>query len=379
MLRTALKMLIGDQIKYAGLIVGISFTAFLVSLAGSFFAGFLTRGFALVSENPRADVWVMDPAVGSVEPTIALPGWALGRIKTVEGVGSADPIAIIGTEARLPGGGFVPVEIVAVDDATLVGAPPMEHPESLRDDRTVYADAGGTTDKLVVPVQGDAEHATRALMAGDEVIVNDRSLRVAGVSAAQPRFPPRPLMFMTLGNALRVLPQERSRTTFVLVRATKGQDGRELAARIERRTGLRARTAEDFKADTVHWNLEHSEDVGDVSTMLVIAGFVGLGGTGVLLFMFTQENLRHYAVLAAMGASRRVLAGMVMAQAGLTGALGGSIGIGLCAGIGREVMGDGAPFRFMWFMPPLAYGVVLAVCLLAALLSVRPIVTLTPA
>ena len=63
MLRVALKMLLGDRAKYVGLLFGITFTSFLVTFAASYFCGFMTRGFALIAENPTADVWVMDPAV----------------------------------------------------------------------------------------------------------------------------------------------------------------------------------------------------------------------------------------------------------------------------------------------------------------------------
>ncbi len=64
----------GRPRQVRGLIFGIRFTAFLITFAGSFFAGFMTRGFALIIENGNADVWVMDPAVNSVEQTTNLPG-----------------------------------------------------------------------------------------------------------------------------------------------------------------------------------------------------------------------------------------------------------------------------------------------------------------
>jgi putative ABC transport system permease protein len=64
----------------------------------------------------------------------------------------------------------------------------------------------------------------------------------------------------------------------------------ELAARIEQRTGLRARATEDFKADTVRWFLINSEDVGDIAAMLILAMTMGFGVTGIMLYMFTYEN-----------------------------------------------------------------------------------------
>jgi hypothetical protein len=80
MLRVALKMLMGDRAKYLGLLFGITFTSFLVTFAASYFCGFMTRGFALIAENGEADVWIMDPAVASVEQTTNMVASALDRV-----------------------------------------------------------------------------------------------------------------------------------------------------------------------------------------------------------------------------------------------------------------------------------------------------------
>src|SRR5260221_11791562 len=83
MLNVAMKMLKGDRAKYVGLLFGITFTSFLVTFAGSYFCGFMTRGFALIAENPGADVWVMDPAVESTELAINIPASALARVRVL--------------------------------------------------------------------------------------------------------------------------------------------------------------------------------------------------------------------------------------------------------------------------------------------------------
>ena len=107
MLRVALKMLFGDRAKYVGLLFGIAFTSFLVTFAASYFCGFMTRGFALISENPMADVWVMDPAVDSAEQTTNMPNSALDRVRSVDGVLWAVPLALGTADARFPNGRFV--------------------------------------------------------------------------------------------------------------------------------------------------------------------------------------------------------------------------------------------------------------------------------
>ena len=70
MLSIAIKMLLGDRAKFVSLLLGIAFASFLIAFAISYFAGFMSRSYALIEENPQAQVWVMDPAVRSVDQTI---------------------------------------------------------------------------------------------------------------------------------------------------------------------------------------------------------------------------------------------------------------------------------------------------------------------
>src|SRR4029077_20350830 len=126
MLNVAMKMLKGDRAKYVGLLFGIAFTSFLVTFAGSYFCGFVTRGFALIAESPSVDVWVMDPAVESAELTTNIPDWALSRVRSVDGVTSAVPLALATADARFPNGRFQSFQLVGVDNATLFGLPPLQ-------------------------------------------------------------------------------------------------------------------------------------------------------------------------------------------------------------------------------------------------------------
>ena len=384
-------MLLGDRLKYAGLLLGITFTSFLVTFAASYFGGMMTRSFALIAENSSTDVWVMDPAVMAVEPNFNLPASALNRVRSVEGVSSAMPLALATADARFPNGRFQAFQVIGVDDATLSGIPLIQGGSTasvLRAPDAVIVDAGGSSGKLGTPqLKGDQwpygkphlDVPARPLAKGDELLVNDVRVRIAGVSAGLPRFPPRPLLFTTYSTAERILLPERRRLTFVLVAALPGTDPRALGARIEQVTRLRARASEDFKADTVRWMLRNSEDVGDAITMLTIAMLVGFGVTGVMMFMFTTENLKFYAVLNAMGATSRSLLGVILVQAGLCALIGTGLGLGLCAIAGRIFGAYHFPYRMMWFAPVLGGVAVVLVTLAAAALSIWPVLKMRPA
>jgi putative ABC transport system permease protein len=389
-LRMALKMLMGDRAKYAGLLSGIAFTSFLVTFAASYFCGFMTRGFALIAENPAADVWVMDPAVVSAEKTANMPASALDRVRSVEGVASAVPLALGTADVRFPDGQFQPFQVIGVDDATLSSVPALKDgtsPTVLRTPDAAIVDPGGTEGKLETPfLEADQwpreprlDAITRPLVAGDELLVNDHRVKIVGRSETLPRFPPRPLLYTTFSNATRILLPERRRLTFVLATASPGIGPRELATRIRVRTGLRARASDDFKADTVRWYLINSEDVGDIAAMLSLAMSVGFGVTGIMLYMFTNENLKQYAVLKAMGATSKQLLAMIFVQAGLGALLGTGLGLGLCGIIGQIALEAGYPFRMMWFTPLIGGVTVVVVSVVAAAISVRPVLKLEPA
>jgi len=390
MLRVAIKMLIGDRAKYAGLVFGITFTSFLVTFAASYFTGFMTRGFALVSENQTVDVWVMDPAVRSVEKTANMAASALDRVRSIEGVRSAVPMALGTAEVRFPNGAFQSFQVIGVDDSALAGVPPLKDGVSaavLRTPDSVIADPGGTSGKLQTPLfpadqwPGGGPRLdvpTRSLAVGDELLVNDRHVTVVGRSEALPRYPPRPLLYTTYSNASRILLPERRRLTFVLVSAAAGVAAGDLAARIEARTGFRARASDDFKSDTAWWFLANSEDVGDIASMLILAMSVGFGVTGIMLYMFTTENLKQYAVFKAMGATSSTLLAMIFVQVSLCALLGTGLGLGLCAIVGEFASEAEYPFRMMWFTPLAGSAMVLIVSVVAAVISAHPVLKLDP-
>jgi putative ABC transport system permease protein len=116
-----------------------------------------------------------------------------------------------------------------------------------------------------------------------------------------------------------------------------------------------------------------------MASMISIAMFVGFGVTGVMLYMFTADSLKQYAVLKTMGASSKLLITMIFVQSGLCALLGTGLGLGLCAIVGQlAIVEFDYPFRMMWFTPVLGGVMVMLVSVVAALISVRPVLKLEP-
>ena len=163
-----------------------------------------------------------------------------------------------------------------------------------------------------------------------------------------------------------------------MVRSKEGVNSQELAQTISKQTGLKAITSDEFKKETVLWYMINSEDVGDMVNMVVLAMLVGFGVTGVMLYMFTYENIKQYAVLKAMGASKKQLTDMVFTQAFIGVIAGSGIGVAIAAIIGQSIASTDFPFRMMWFAPMFGFLGVLIVSITAAMISVRPVLKMEP-
>lgn len=381
MIRMALSMLAGDGVKYAGLVAGVLFSVFLTTLLMGMFAGVMERTYSLLTDVPGPDVWVMDPAVEQVEDVIALSPTALDRVRGVEGVAWATRLYTGGLRARLADGRFRTVTVIGVDGASLVGAPATMQAGSLLDLRrpdAVVLDELSARTTLRGPA-GPAGEPGRPVRVGDELSISDRRVVVAGLCRVTPRFNARPTLYTTYERAVALAPPERNLTSFVLAGVAAGQDPVAVARRVEHATGLRARTSEEFRRDTFWHFVRHTDVVAHIGMMVGIAGLVGCCVTGLMLFLFTSENLRHYASLKAMGASDARLTAMVMAQALAGGAIGYGLGLGAACAAGALMVLAEMPFRLRWEAALGVAAFTLAICTASAWWSMAKVRRLEPA
>lgn len=383
MIRIALKMLLGDRIKYAGVIFGIAFASLLITQLLSIFAGIMDRTHALVTDVGQADVWVTDPAVEYVDEVANLPETALSRVRGVQGVKWAVPMYTGTLRARLAGGRYRAVQVIGLDDATLLGGPPkMIHGElaDLRKTDAVIVDDKGADGLLAVPMSGDPRTLNlggprRPLTVGDEFFINDQRVVTVGIAHVSPRFINRPAVYTTYTRALKLSPLERNLLSFVLVGVAPGKDPAEVARTIEAETGLKARTAQKMAADTRAYIERNTDIVNQIGIMVLLGTIVGLAISGQLLYLFTHDNIRHYAALIAMGTQPKTILAMVASQAALAGAVGYGVGLGLCAIGGEMLVRAGMPFRLTATTPVIVGIVIVAICVIAALISGRKVLT----
>jgi putative ABC transport system permease protein len=289
----AIRMLTGDRVKFLGLLFGVAFSTLLITQQLTIFVNLLLRGAAPVHEVATADIWVMDPAGRTAEVTLPMPATALERVRGVPGVAWAAPIIRSGATVRTPAGALEPVSVVGVDDVTLIGLPRTMvegRPEALAEPDAVFVDVSGA--RRLFPDGGAV---------GTRLELNDRRAVIRGIVDAVPSFTGAVILYTRYSNALNYVPGTRNRLSFVLARSA-GEDAKTVALRIERATGLRARTAEEFADDGVQYIIDNTGIPINFGITVALGFIVGVAIVGLTFSLFIPRQ--HQAVRRAEGHRR---------------------------------------------------------------------------
>ena len=371
MYRIALRMLFGDRGKYLSLVVGLSFAVLLIAQQGAIFLGLILRSTGPLQNIGQADLWVADPHthyIGDIRP---LSDRDLARVRSTPGVAWAEPFVTTRAVVELGDGSYKSAQLIGIDRSTLIGQPPMM--------------VAGRLDDLRAPDAVIVEESSRDKLAGagvgDTFRLNDKRAVIVGLARAKTGFESNALIYTTVDNALRYTPVGREAISFFLVKAKPGGDLHAVAADITARTGLGAFTQGEMQSRSVDFILKQT-GIGINFGITVALGFiVGLAIVAAVFYQFTLENLRHFAVLKAMGARNIVLVRMVLLQAVLVGFIGFGIGTGAAALFSLTGRKPGAELAvyFPWPMLVFSFAAMIVCMSLGSVLSLRRVITLEPA
>ena len=373
----ALKMLMGDKLKYFGLIAGIAFATMLILQQSSILVGFARQTGAFIRDTAQADLWIMDPQVRFSQDQVPVRGTTIQLARGVSGVDWALPLYQGFLRGKMPDGTRFTMILVGLDDATLMGAPPVIADGTLADlrrDKAVFIQADKPEKKLMMKRGGG-----RPMAIGDRFSANDQEAVVTGTYRGRESFFWEPVIYTTYSRALQYAPPERNSLAFILVKVKPGHDLEAVKAALEERTGLAVRTNEQFIQLTADYILNTTGILINFGLAVALGIMIGSLVAGQTFYNFTLDNLRHYGALKAMGVSDGQLMRMVLLQAGTVAVLGYGIGAGLGSGMGWMVASQGLAFSMPWYVPTFAFSAILSVCALAAWLSLRQVFKLEPA
>ncbi len=373
MLWIAWKMLIGNRVKYLGIVFGVVFAAVLIAQQASIFCGLMSLTVAQIRDVEGPGIWVMDRHVQYVDDPKPLADTELFRVKGVPGVAWAVRFYKGIARARLQEGTYEQMILLGIDDATLVGGPQGVFMGAMADlrrpDAVIIDDAGY---RRIWP--GEPYRLGRTFE------MNDRRAVVVGITRASRTFTSFPIVYTRYSQAVLFAPPERKVLSFVLADAASGIDPAEVCRRIEERTGLQALTREAFLWKTIRYYLRKTGIPVNFGITVLLGFLVGTAIAGQTFYLFTVENIRQYGALKAMGAGNGTILLMVLAQGLQVGLVGYGLGVGLAAVFGWVVRGASRLSFFMpWQVLALTAAAVFVIVLVASLLSIRRVFVVDPA
>jgi putative ABC transport system permease protein len=378
----AIKMLFGDTAKFYGILLGLSFATLLIAQQAAIFVGLMTRTYALLDETPQPDLWVVDPTLLFVDDVKPMQVTALHRVRSVEGVKWAVPLFKGLLVAKLPNGARQLCDVVGVDDASLIGAPPNMVEGSidvLRQPDTIIIETRGARNRLPQPVDPlDPKGAQRPIRVGEELELNERRAVIAGIAETKPTFQAVPSIYTTYSRAVSFSPANRRTLSMVLVKADEGVPVKELQERIARETDLTVLTPDEFAWKTLEFWMKQTGIPINFGIAIVLGFLVGVAIAGQMFYNFTLDNLKYFGAMKAMGATTRKLLGLVALQGAVAGALGLGIGLGATALVGLTIPPDKLAFRLTWHIPLIAAGAVVFIVMASSAFSMRRVVKLDP-
>jgi len=379
MYHVAIQMLLGDRGKYIAMIMGIMFSALIMTQQPSIFMGLMTRTYAFISDTELPDIWVMDPSVEYVEQNKSLRDTELLRVRGIEGVAWAVPMFKGFVNMRLPDGSRDTIDMTGVDDATLIGAPPLMVKGNILDLRradAIIVDEAAARDRFSY---ADASGRQVPLGIGDIVELNDRRAIVVGVCQSRPTFTTQPMIYTTYSRAMGYSPPQRRMLSYILVKAKPGTDLQDLAQRITKATGLGAQDSATFKRTNIQFWFTNTGIPINFGMSVLLGFIIGAAVAGQTFYAFVRDNLRQFAALKAMGLRDGVLLRMILLQALIVGAIGYGLGVGLSALFGYLTSGGKLAFYMPGVLLLVTWIAVLGIVAIAAIFGARSVFKLEAA
>ena len=369
----AWKMLIGNRVKYLGIIFGVVFAALLIAQQASIFCGLMSLTVSQIRDVEGPSIWVMDKNVQFVDDIKPLSDNELFRVKGVPGVDWAVRFYKGIARARLQEGNYEQMILLGLDDATLVGAPEGIFMGSIADlrkpDAVIMDDAGY---RRIWP--GEPFRLGRVFE------MNDHRAVVVALTKASRTFQSFPIVYTRYSQAVTFAPPERKVLSFVLADAAPGVPVEEVCGRIEAQTGLQALTRDQFLWTTVRSYMQKTGIPVNFGITVFLGFIVGTAIAGQTFYLFTVENIRQFGALKAMGTSNWMILLMVLSQALQVGLVGYGVGVGLAALFGWVSRGLSRLSFFMpWQVLAITAAAVFVIVLLASLLSIRKVLIVDPA
>ncbi len=364
----ALRNLIHDRVRLIVTLVGVVFAVVLMNVEIGVFLGFARTTSSLI-DHAGADLWIMAKGTRNVDQAVAISERKYYHALAIPGVAQAARLNVEFADFRRPDGGTESVLVVGFDPDNSLGQPwnvvegdirSLRYPDTVIIDQFYREKLGITHLGQIVEISGH-----RA-----QVVGFTRDIR---------SFTQSPYVFASTKTALDYSRIRADQTKYVLVKVKQDADSSTVAARLlATLPDVSVITADTFSHQTqAYWMFTTGAGLA-----LLVAAFMGLMVGAVVisqtLYATTVDHIVEYGTLRAIGAPNHYLHAVIIRQAMLSAVWGYAVGLVISFAAVAAAQNAGPAIILPLPVAAVMFIVTLAMCVGAALISIRKVTRIDP-
>jgi putative ABC transport system permease protein len=363
MVSIARQILLHDRLRFTITVVSLGVAIVMILYDLGMFISVTSDNVSVVS-HASAEVWVAQKGETNLLSGSLVPVDILERVRNLEGVRqacamgySAGSVKISQTRQTL---------IIAVDPSC-----PLIQPWSVVD-----GDSTRLLQSDTIVVDDFVLRANNIVRIGDGLKLNDRDLKVVAITHGNQSFSSS-FVYISL-QTFELVGGKPGFVNFIAVQLQPGTDRAQFIRQVTKMDAqLAALPESEFKQATVTALI--AQGVGMIFVVVFVGVLVGVLIISLTLYTATMEQLRDFAVLKALGATRWKIWGVVLEEAITETTVSFLIGLTLSFGVDALVVSvSGIRGSFPLWLIFASYAAMLLLALFGSLLSIRKATSVDP-
>lgn len=369
MVSIARKNLFHDKIRFVVAQAGITLAVVLITIQIGVYLAFLANTSVLI-DHTEADIWVTARGLENFDFGRPFSEKKLYEVREVPGVLWADKYMLAFGYWKTPTGSQEMVQMVGFNPETLVGAPwdiVRGNPQDVKYFNSVFYDQAETNRLGDLPI-------------GAETEINNRRVRVVGITRGAKSFIQSPYIFTSFKNVLHLSFINKGNTVYVLAKVAPGYSVQEVKQRlVENLKDVDVYTTDEFSKKTRrYWTV--NTGMGAVLLAVALLGLViGTVIVGNTIYTATTEHLKEFGTFKAMGASNWNLYKIIIEQALVNSVVGYGMGMFVSYWVIQAMRTGNLQVLLPWPVLVGVYVVTALMCLGSSVLSIYKVTKIDPA
>jgi len=365
----ARKNLFHDKIRFVVAQAGITLAVVLITIQIGVYLAFLANTSVLI-DHTEADIWVTARGLENFDFGRPFSEKKLYEVREVPGVLWADKYMLAFGYWKTPTGSQEMVQMVGFNPETLVGAPwdiVRGNPQDVKYFNSVFYDQAETNRLGDLPI-------------GAETEINNRRVRVVGITRGARSFIQSPYIFTSFKNVLHLSFINKGNTVYVLAKVAPGYSVQEVKQRlVENLKDVDVYTTDEFSKKTRrYWTV--NTGMGAVLLAVALLGLViGTVIVGNTIYTATTEHLKEFGTFKAMGASNWNLYKIIIEQALVNSVVGYGMGMFVSYWVIQAMRTGNLQVLLPWPVLVGVYVVTALMCLGSSVLSIYKVTKIDPA